>query len=77
MGLAVTIEEMDLLAAIKELVEASRVISSGGHHSATDIERYQKALGWADNVIERAERSERYRYASSRDSCSTGQAGTI
>jgi len=48
--------EGDLLSALRELKEASLVMTSGSLPSASDMERYQRAIEWSKRVIERAER---------------------
>ena len=55
-----TMEELDLLEAIRELRTASADMTSGQLPSADQMERYQRALDWADKVIERAERARRF-----------------
>lgn len=45
----------DLLAALKELRETSLVMTSGQLRSATEMERYYKALEWSKRVIALAE----------------------
>lgn len=47
--------ENDLLAALKELRETSLVMTSGQLRSATEMERYYKALEWSKRVIALAE----------------------
>lgn len=47
--------ENDLLAALKELRETSLIMTSGQLRSATEMERYYKALEWAKRVIALAE----------------------
>lgn len=51
-----TLEEQDLLAALKELLEASKSMTSGALPSAQDLERYHNAVIWAKRVIDRTER---------------------
>jgi len=43
----------DLLAALKELMEASSVITSGQLPSESELERYQQATDWARRLINR------------------------
>lgn len=57
-GLAVTVMEDDLLAALKELYEASLAMTSGRLPSGNDMERYNRAIEWSKRVITLAERSE-------------------
>ena len=57
-GLAVTLIEDDLLTALKELHEASLTMTSGKLPSASDMERYNRAIEWSKRVIALAERSE-------------------
>ena len=51
-----TLIEDDLLAALKELQEASLAMTTGNLHSANDLERYQRAIEWSKRVIALAER---------------------
>jgi hypothetical protein len=53
-----TMIEDDLLTALKELREASLAMTSGRLPSASDMERYNRALEWSNRVIALAERSE-------------------
>ena len=46
-----TLVEEDLLAALKELLEASQNMTSGKLPSATDMERYHLAVEWSRRVI--------------------------
>lgn len=55
-GVAVTLIESDLLAALKELQEASLAMTSGKLHSAAELERYHLAIEWSNRVIALAER---------------------
>jgi hypothetical protein len=48
--------ENDLLAALKELKEASLAITDGELYSATDLERFHRAIEWSNRVISLAER---------------------
>jgi hypothetical protein len=57
-GLAVTMMEDDLLAALKELHEASLAMTSGRLPSGDEMERYNQAIEWSKRVITLAERSE-------------------
>ena len=50
-----TLIEDDLLSALKELCEASKVMTSGQVSSADDMQRYYQALAWAERVIKSAE----------------------
>jgi len=50
-----TIVEEDLLSALKELLEASQTMTSGKVHSASDMERYNRAVEWSKRVITLAE----------------------
>ena len=52
-----TMLEDDLLAALKELQEASLAMTSGKLPSAGDIERYHRAIEWSKRVIELAEKA--------------------
>jgi hypothetical protein len=54
----VTLIEDDLLAALKELLEASQAMTSGRLPSSDDMERYNRAIEWSNRVIDLAERSE-------------------
>lgn len=49
------LQEIDILEALKELLESSEVMTSG-RFSASDMERYSKAKAWANRLIDRAER---------------------
>ncbi len=51
-----TLMEDDLLAALKELQEASLDMTNGKHTSAEQIERYYRAIEWSKRVIALAER---------------------
>lgn len=50
--------EEDLLTVLKELHEASLAMTNGKLHSASDLERYNRAIEWSKRVITLAERSE-------------------
>jgi len=50
-----TMTEGDLLAALKELLETSQLITSGENPSAEALERHQKAIEWSKRVIARVE----------------------
>jgi hypothetical protein len=54
----VTLIEDDLLTVLKELREASLAMTSGRLPSASELDRYNKAIEWSKRVIELAERSE-------------------
>lgn len=56
-----TLLEEDLLAALKELLETSDVMTSGSHFSAEDMERFQRSKAWARRVISLAEPSDKFR----------------
>lgn len=51
-----TLIENDLLAALKELQEASLAMTTGRLHSANDLERFHQAIEWSKRVISLAER---------------------
>lgn len=51
-----TLIEDDLFAALKELLEASLTMTSGRLPSASDLERYNRAVEWSKLVIARVER---------------------
>ncbi len=53
--LVVTLIESDLLAALKELREASLAMTSGKLHTANEMERYRQAIEWSKRVITLAE----------------------
>ena len=55
MGVTVTLIENDLLAALKELKEASLAMTSGRLHTGDELERYNKAIEWSKRVIALAE----------------------
>lgn len=50
--------EDDLLSALKELYEASKVITSGKLTSAEEMAQYYRALAWSERVIKLAEKIE-------------------
>lgn len=56
MGVAVTLIEGDLLAALKELQEASLAMTSFKLPSTAEFERYNRAIEWSKRVIALAER---------------------
>ena len=56
-GLAVSLIEDDLLAALKELREASLAMTSGKLHTGKEMERYHQAIAWSVRVIELAEKT--------------------
>jgi len=47
----------DLMAALRELLEASSVLTSGQLPTETDLERYKRASDWARRLISREEKS--------------------
>jgi len=49
-----TLIETDLLAALKELYETSKIMTSGQRLTADDMERYHRALAWAERVMKSA-----------------------
>ena len=49
-----TLIEHDLLAALKELYETSKTMTSGQIPSAENMERYHRALAWSERVIKLA-----------------------
>jgi len=51
-----TMLEDDLLSVLRELQEASLAMTDGTLPSASDMERYQRAIEWSKRIIERAER---------------------
>ena len=53
-----TMLEGDLLAALKELMDASSDLTDGRLPSGSDRERFNKAIVWSKRVIERAEKSQ-------------------
>lgn len=53
---ALTLIEDDLLSALKELQEASLAMTSGKLPTASELERYQRAIEWSKRVIALAER---------------------
>lgn len=53
-----TLNEDDLLAALKELQEASLAMTGGSLHSADEMQRYVKAIARSKRMIELAERAE-------------------
>jgi len=50
-----TLLEDDLLAALKELLEASKVMTNGENTTSDDMIRYSRAVEWANRVITLAE----------------------
>jgi len=50
-----TLLEDDLLAALKELLEVSEVMTNGENHTSDDMIRYSRAVEWANRVITLAE----------------------
>lgn len=51
-----TLIEDDLLSALRELQEASLAMTSGKLPTASELERYQRAIEWSKRVIALAER---------------------
>jgi len=49
-----TLIETDILASLKELYEASKIMTNGNRISADDMERYHRALAWAERVMKLA-----------------------
>ena len=49
-----TLIEHDLFAALKELYETTKTMTSGQLPSAEDMVRYQRALVWSERVIKLA-----------------------
>jgi hypothetical protein len=49
--------EENMLSALKELFEASQAMTNGSLPSASDMERYNRAMAWSNRVIELAEKS--------------------
>jgi hypothetical protein len=47
----------DLLSALKELLEASSVLTNGHLPTVSELERYQRAREWASRLINREEKS--------------------
>ena len=56
-GLAVSLIEDDLLAALKELREASLAMTSGKLPTSYELERYHQAISWSERVITLAEKT--------------------
>lgn len=50
-----SIIEEDLLSALKELLEASLIMTNGSLPSADEFERYHRAIEWSKRVIALAE----------------------
>jgi len=50
-----TLMEYDLLAALKELLEASEGMTSGRRLSSDDMVQYKQAVEWSKRVIALAE----------------------
>jgi len=53
----VSLVEEDLLAALKELREASLAMTSGKLPTSYELERYHQAIAWSERVIELAEKT--------------------
>ena len=51
-----TLIEDDLLAALKELQEASLAMTNGQLSSTNDLVKYQQAIEWSKRLISLAER---------------------
>ena len=49
--------ENDLLAALKELREASLAMTSGRLPTSHELERYHRAIAWSERVITLAEKT--------------------
>ena len=49
--------EDDLLAALKELHEASLAMTSGRLPTSYELERYHQAISWSERVITLAEKT--------------------
>ena len=56
-GETVSLIEEDLLAALKELREASLAMTSGRLPTSHELERYHKAIEWSERVITLAEKT--------------------
>ena len=56
-GLAVSLIEDDLLAALRELREASLAMTSGRLPTSHELERYHRAIAWSERVITLAEKT--------------------
>lgn len=46
-----TIVEEDLLAALKELYESSKVMTDGGRTTGEEMNRYYQALAWSERMF--------------------------
>jgi hypothetical protein len=53
--LFMTMLEDDLLAALRELLETSEIMTCGVKFSAEEMIRYRQSVEWAKRVIELAE----------------------
>jgi hypothetical protein len=51
--------EDDLLTVLKEILDASQVMTAGNRFSADDMMRYKRAVEWSKRVIDRAEFGEK------------------
>ncbi len=51
-----TLIEEDLLAALKELYESSKAMTSGERTTGEEMNRYYQALAWAERVMNLAEK---------------------
>ena len=50
-----TLMEDDLLASLKEILEASQAMTNGAKFTAEDMVRYQQSVEWAKRVVALAE----------------------
>jgi hypothetical protein len=51
----------DFLAALQELLEASRAMTSGQLPSASQMERYHRACEWAQRLLDREDKVQKSR----------------
>jgi hypothetical protein len=50
-----TLLEEDLLSVLKDLLEASEIMTSGTNISADEMVRYKRSIEWANRIIALAE----------------------
>ncbi len=53
-----TLLEEDLLAALKELYESSKLMTSGSRISSEEMTRYYQSLAWTERVLKLANKTD-------------------
>ena len=53
--LLMTLLEEDLLSVLKDLLEASEIMTSGTNITADEMVRYKRSIEWANRIIALAE----------------------